>query len=249
MSEFEFSGIAFTLVLIIGISLYWLLRRLRTFLYDLPLTKKRRALFIKLRPVAEVVVLTGFVVLAIRLIFRGETTYSAVALALFAFGALGLSWFAIRDMLAGFFIKASEVCLPGDFVEIDGISGWVRGLGYRNIALETPDGSQAFVPYSRVSRQSLVRAPATDGIHRHTFNAPVPEGVEMYEARQAIRRCALNSHWSSVVREPAIEPDHDGGFSVTVFTLAPNLGILIEHSVKSALARAGEAGVERESLR
>lgn len=241
MTEFQYSGLAFALILVIGITVYWALKRLRKFLRDLPMTRKRRAQFTKIRPVAEVVLLTLFVVLAAQLFFRGDTDYSAAFLAFFALGLIALSWFAIRDVLAGLLIKASEVCLPGDFISIDGISGWIRGLGYRTIALDTQDGGQAFIPYHRVSRQSLIRTPAQDGVCRHTFNATVPEGVEMYEARQTIRRCALNSHWSSVVREPSIELDHAGGFSVTVFSLAPNLGILIERSVQGALARAGAA--------
>lgn len=237
MGEFDISELNLAIVLLAVLVLYVALRRLRAVVVRLPLTRTRRALVRKARPLIELLLLSGFIILSVRLVLKGDDRYSAAVLGLIVVGVVAISWSSLRDLLAGLLIKTSELFLPGDFIEVDGVGGWVTGLGYRVIALETPEGDQVFVRYSRITASTVVRKPAADGVFRHTFEVEIPPGAEDVELRDAIRERALYAHWSSVAREPQIRLARDGVMSVTVFSVGYGQGPLIERSVRRGLER------------
>ncbi len=117
-------------------------------------------------------------------------------------------------------------------------------LELRTLAIETPTGDEAIIPYSELSRQSMVRTPIPDGAFRHAFSVCPPRGVPVSGAEAAIRRHALCSHWSSIVREPQVESAADGTLQVTVFALSQHRGPDIEASVRAGLATTG-SGTQR----
>lgn len=236
MSEdLHISGPGLVFVLLLGVAIYIGLRWLRLRVRSLSLSRPRRELFERLRPLIEAVATIVFLVLSVRIVLGDQPLYSTLVLGLILVAAVLLGWFALRDVVAGMLLKASELCLPGDWVEIGGVTGRVHGLGYRVIALDTIDGGQAFVPYSRVSRETLVRRPDTDGLFQHSFRVRFDEDGDVVERKDRLRRIALNSHWHSVVREPRVEIDEDRGFTVTVFAIASNQGHRIEKQVRLAL--------------
>lgn len=235
IDELHISGLWLVVVVILGAVLYVSMRWVRNRLTRLSLSKPRRALIDRVRPLVEAVATVLYVVISVRLVLGGDPIYQTFVLGVVIIGFVWIGWSAIRDVVAGLLLKASELCMPGDYIEVDGVGGRVRGLGYRVIALETPDGGQAFIPYSRISRQTLVRKPVTDGVYRHNFEIDVAADVDIVEGVELLRRHALNSHWHSVVQEPTIEVREDGTFLVTVYAIAPNQGHRIESSMRRDL--------------
>lgn len=217
--------------------LYFVLRRLRGILEAAPLGAARRRMMRRARPLAEALVFIGYVVLAVPFVLGGSPATSAVVLGLMVALFVALTWFAIRDAVAGLLLKASELCQPGDVVEVDGLRGRVRGLGFRVLALETEAGGEAFIPYSKLSRHSLVRVAGSEGVHRHGFLVASPPGLDPAEAIAIARRAALTCHWSLATREPEVTPA-EGGLAVTVFALEASRAPLIEAEVRKALGAA-----------
>ncbi len=239
LGDLRVSGARLVMALLVGVGLYAALRWLRAQLQRLSLSKPQRVMAKRALPLAEALLAVVYVVWALRWVLAGHPLHQVLLLGLLVPAFIFVSWLAIRDVVAGMAFRASEVCAPGDIIEADGISGRISSLGYRVIALDTPDGSQAFIPYGRVAQGAIVRKPATDGLHRHVFEAALPLGMPVVEARRAIRRHALNSHWHSVVREPQVRLRDKGVFVVTVFSVAPNLGHRIEAEVLRGLEGEG----------
>lgn len=245
--QFHISGFGLVVVLLVGIALYVALKAVRSFLKTLPMSKPRRALVNRFRPLVEALTIVLYVVFSVNQILTGEAFYSTIVLGCIILGVIVISWAAIRDLVAGLLLKASEVCMPGDAIEVDGIVGRVKGLGYRVIAVDTLDGGQAFIPYSRVSRSTLVRRPVADGAYRHTFEIKLPKDIESVEGQESIRLHILNSHYASAVREPRIEVNDNGTLSITVFSVAPNQGHRIESSVRKAFESRRPSAIPRSS--
>ncbi len=233
--ELQISGLSLIMILIVGALIYAVLRWVRSRLLSLQMSKRRRIIVDRTRPLIEAVTTIAYVLWAVGYLLGDHPLYTTIVLGALVVGFVWISWFAIRDVVAGMLLKASELCLPGDHIEIGGVSGRVRGLGYRVVALDMADGNQAFIPYSRFSRETLVRKPVTDGVFRHSFEVTVPPGLGIVEGKKAISCHALNSHWHSVVKDPSIEVDEEGVFRVTVFAVAANQGHRIEASVRRAL--------------
>jgi small-conductance mechanosensitive channel len=233
--SFRISGLGVAAVVVVGALLYALLRALRTRLRRLPLGKRHQALVSRVRTLVEAAIGAAYVVWAVGYVLGDHPLYTTIALALLVVGLVVVTWGPIRDVVAGLLLKASDHCVPGDLVEVGGVAGRVKGLGYRAIAIELPDGRQAIVPYGRISRETLLRKPATDAVFAHVFSVRVAPGVAVVEARETIRRAAILSHWHSVVREPRVEVGDDGTISVTLFAIAPGQGHCIEDAVRRAL--------------
>jgi hypothetical protein len=242
--ELQFSGSSLLLVLLGGAGLYVGLRYGRALVHNLPLNRGRKQVVDRFRPLVEAVLTVGYALLALRLLLGAQVLYSAFTLVAVGLLAVAVSWFVLRDVLAGLLIKASELCLPGDTITVGELRGRVRGLGTRVVALDTDDGGQAFVPYTQLSRQALVCHPAPDGAYRYSFRVHLEEPVTPAAGVQLLRRHILNSHWSSVVREPQIFLCDDGSFHVTLFALADHRGPAIEASLRRLLDEQGAAGSE-----
>ena len=236
LGQVEVSAPGLIVVLLGGILLYAVMRKVRDLLSRAPMGTSRRRLVRRARPIAEAVVVVGYLVSTVPLVLRGHPAHTAIVLALMVLGFVLLTWFALRDAVSGMFLKAGEFCQVGDFVQVEGVRGRVRGLGFRVLALETEGGEEAFIPYSRISRQSLVRRPAADGLHRHSFEVDRPAGIEPVDLKTAIRRMALTSHWSSVARDPEVMVEEER-CAVTIFALDPDRAHDVEKHVRNALSR------------
>jgi len=157
-------------------------------------------------------------------------------------GFAWVSWFAIRDFINGVVIRSGLLIRVGDHIRIsDAVSGRLRRLGYRTLAIDTDDGKEAIIPYSLLSRQSIVRTPVVDGVCRHAFKVAVEPTIGVVDTISTIRTAALTHHWASLARDPVVEVSGDTMCSVTVFALTNERSIEIEEAIRGALAEASAA--------
>jgi hypothetical protein len=239
--ETAITGASLFWVVLLGAAMYSAMRWARKRLERIPLRKPRRRLINRVRPLAEALGTLAFLVASVRIVLGGHPQHANVVLGVIVVAVAWIGWFAVRDVVAGILLKAGETFEPGDWIEVGDIQGRVRRLGSRVVSLSTADGGQAYVPYGEITRSTLVRRPVTDGLFQHSFRVRLETGDEVVEGKGEIRRAALLSHWHSVAREPRIELNDDGTFTVTVFAVAPDQGYRIEKVVRAAL-RSGRFG-------
>ncbi len=222
-----------TVFLLLTVLLFALLRWLRRLVILVPMSKARQRTVNRGILVSETVVVLVFLLTSIPLlVLKGDPAYTPIFFGILILGVIWVSWFVIRDAVAGLFIKAGEVVRLGDRVEIDGASGRLTRLGYRVFELETSEGEQVVVPFSRLSQQAVSRTPAIDNVFRYSFRLPRPPSA-LAETYDRIRRTALNHHWSSLARDPQIELQ-GMELVVTVFSLDAVHGPAIEAAVRVA---------------
>ncbi|NRA36467.1 MAG: mechanosensitive ion channel [Polyangiaceae bacterium] len=226
---FWFSGGVVLVVLLAGLG------RLARFL---PIGRVRRELVVRAAPLAGGAVTLGYVLLATGFALQDHPIAAAFGFGLVLIAGVGASWFAIRDFVAGAFLRAERVCQPGDVVQIGDIQGRVVRMGLRVMAVETMKGDEAVIPYGLVARESLLRTAVSEGVALHVFQLAVPNGMPGAQAKTVIRHAALRSHFASAVREPVLRARAEGGFEVTVFALDADRAADVEASVRDAIARA-----------
>jgi len=152
---------------------------------------------------------------------------------------LWVSWVAVRDLVHGVFFKAGRVCRPGDVVSVGGTTGRVEALGYRFLTLVTSRGDEVVMPYSAVSRETVVRAPVEAGAARYAFRLERPAGLDVPRVVRAVRLAAFNHPWSSAAHDAEVELGSDGALEVGVYALDALSGPAIEARVREAVARLG----------
>jgi small-conductance mechanosensitive channel len=224
----------FATVIVVGALLAFCLRTLGTLVQALPQRQGRRQALSRAIPVVGALVWATFAWAGFGwLIGRASQIHGAALLALSALVATA-AWGPLRDYVAGVVLKAGRVVQVGDHVHVGDVSGKVQTLGRRTLTLETTQGEEAIVPFSRVSADAVLRVPVVDGASLHEFNIAAPEGLSVREVREAIQMHALNCCWSSLVREPELRSLGQGRFEVTVFALDKDYASDIEMAVRRA---------------
>ncbi len=229
-----------TLVLLAGV-LFVVLRFAGWALRVLPASRARAELTERLWPaVAAIVVVVYMLVAANVLMGRapGLSPFAGVAvLALF----VALSWWILRDTVSGVFLRAGRTFREGDYVKIDEVEGHVEKLGWRAMVVVTHDGNEAIVPYSVAARASVVRTPEQAQASPHIFRIPLADGRNVGAVKAVVRRAALLSHWSSIVREPELRLEGEDTLEVTIFVLDAERGYEVEAAIRAALKEAERA--------
>ncbi|MGE0785433.1 MAG: mechanosensitive ion channel domain-containing protein [Sandaracinaceae bacterium] len=210
----------------------------------LPFARSRRERLRGLFGVIVVVLGLSFLFAVAARVFRPdvgpegiEWTPGSVAYQLFTLVAMGIviatSWFAIRDLMGGVILKAGRALRVGDRVRVGDVDGRVTAMGLRAVVIETPHGEEAVVPYSRVARESVVRAPTAGRGVAHVFELGLAAPRSLSDVRHRVREGALLCHWAALDREPSVRALDGDRVEVTVFVLHPDRTREIEDAVRA----------------
>ncbi len=233
------SGFDIVLFVVLAIVLFALLRGLRFLLGQLELGRTQREALDRALPVVETFAGLVYLLTAAPMILDENPEYAPLALVVVVGAILWVSWAAIRDVASGLVWRSGQLCREGDYVELEGLEGRVRHIGYRALTLQTPDWDEAILPYSQLSQKAIKRKAVVDGAVRHTFRVIDAGPRPLPEAIARVKRAALVHHWSSALRPPRVDLREDGLLDVTVFALSPEHGPEIETAVREAVARPG----------
>ncbi|MCA9489405.1 MAG: mechanosensitive ion channel [Myxococcales bacterium] len=221
-------------VVVVGLALAGALSLLRWAIDTAPMSSLRRQALRQGAPLMGVLLGALYLAWVVQQLFTEEAPFAAAGVLGVLFGGLWLARHVLLDGLTGAVLRAGGTLGRGDQVRLDGVTGRVRWLGVRVLALQTPSGDEVLVPYSRLSRDAVTRTPRTDGAARHVFTLPRAADGGLPDPER-IRRAALLCHWCSAGRPPVVEPGGDG-LRVTVFLLDPDRGPWVEEVVRKATA-------------
>jgi small-conductance mechanosensitive channel len=219
-----------------GLGLALVLRFGRAALDALPMSRARRALVARLRPLVGAALVVLYVMIAARWVLRTDDPRAWIALLVVGLILVAASWGPLRDVLEGVYLRAASALAVGDRVQIGAVRGRVQRLGYRSVHVEGTDGDLAILPYRAIAAQPILRSPAADHASFHVFRAPLPEHRSIPEARRVIRETALLCHWSSIARPPQVAATDDGDLEVTIFAIDADRAPEIERLLRRALA-------------
>ena len=215
----EVSALGLVLALLGIVLMLVLLRATAWLLAAVPMRQARRSALRRAGPVVVGLASVAYSLMAVRFVFRGTTWVSSLAGVAVVGVVLGLSWFALRDLVAGMFWKAGNACQKGDAIRFDDISGRVARLGFRIIDVETEQGDRVFVPYSKLQGQALVVSREQFGESRHVFEIEIPANRSTGEVGRAVARLAMLCHGTSLSRLPRVRQVAGDRLEVTVFAL------------------------------
>lgn len=171
-------------------------------------------------PTASVVALLGAAGLAVGLAFQGTLSNFAAGIMLLVFRPFGV----------------------GDFVEVAGVSGTVRGIGIFFTELSTGDNVQVTIPNSQVFGTQLRNFTAND-TRRVDLTVGVGYGDDLEDAEAAIRRVLEAEERLLEEPEPQVAVDSLGDSAVN-FIVRPWVKTEDYWSVRRDLVRALKEEVE-----
>lgn len=168
----------------------------------LPMSRAAEARVRAWLPILGVIVMMIYIGVALDWMLGGTMRWLVPVLLLVV--PLGASWGAIRDMVDGLVVRSSDTYRIGDYLALEELEGRVAELGWRYLVLETRDSTVATVPYARLAKAIVQRAPRAEQAHFHTFRVELPEIVPIPEIKRAIHRALLLSPWCLYRRDPQV---------------------------------------------
>jgi len=224
-----------------------ILLAVRGVLEILPLAKATRDGARRVLPMVAGGATLLYALFAVSVLLASQPMVAALATVLVLGGFVIVSWSALHDLANGIFLKAGESCQVGDHVRIEDLHGRIIHMGLRVLVLETSDGDEALIPYSRIAKDRLLRTPAVEGVTPHVFRIAVDEEASPADLKARVRRSAMLVHWSAVSRPPEVILG-DGHLEVTVYAVDPDRGPDIEAAVRRDLRRAHTGPPSRERV-
>lgn len=235
MGDINASGWDLVVVLFLAALLWALLRAARFGLDVAPLAAERREQLRRAFPLVSAIAGLLYLLFAAGLFFERYPQHFPIAVAVILGVSIAASWFAVRDLVSGIFLKAGRVCRAGDYVRVGEVQGRVQRMGHRVLVVETARGEEAIIPYSRVAREAVLRTPVGERGTLHVFELNLPGQPPVAETKRKIRESALRCHWSAIAREPEIAVLDADRFEVTVFALHPDRVREVEDAVRRAV--------------
>lgn len=199
---------------------------LRAGVRRIPGLPKVQAMLESLLPLVEVGLGGLWIVLMVQGVFVSNPIFGGVAMVGVLLYGLWLGREPIQDTLAGVILRTGRGLRVGDKLNVDGLEGQIRELGPRKATLQLHNGDEGLVPYTKLSRATIIRTPMVFGAHQHTFRLPPGTDVNRVE------RAALLSHWSSVTLPPLLDVREEG-VHVTIFTLDPRKKAAVEAFIRA----------------
>lgn len=177
-----------------------------------------------------------FVFWSISVIFIGQLMYARIFSGALILLTVGISWPLIRDIISGFLIRMEGTYHHNSHVRIHNVEGTVKKLGFRSMEIETERGETIRIPYKIVDDELTVKSYPVETIKSHTFNIMVAKSQDINEYEKSIKVELLNSHWSSLRKDPRVklvdETSDTYELRITAYTLDKRYFQDVERFVK-----------------
>ena len=236
MTNFSFSELAFLRALVLGLFLFLGFKLLYRGLQLFSHLRSYRTLLYRILPVIEASLWLFYAVWAVGAIFKEGLYYNTALMMVLVIAVSLVSWFAIRDWIAGIVLRVQDAYESGQEISVRDIQGTIRRVGYLALEIETPGGERVKIPYSQISGHIRGRSLPDTASNYHRFEVEIGREIPLGEARGKLRDAVLNSPWSAFDREPQTKLLDEKGthylFEAIVYAPGVGCGQAIEEDVK-----------------
>lgn len=149
-------------VFAVAIALYIILRFISTYFRVLTEKRKIRKIFLKVFPVAQMLLWVVFAFWAFEQLFIGRVAYPVLTGSLIILMAGLFGWYFLRDFISGIILKAENAFEAGQQIRTAEVSGTIKKLDYRSMGIVTSEGELVKIPYTLLTSQKIVK-PADTG--------------------------------------------------------------------------------------
>lgn len=234
--DLQLSEFAILRILVAGLLLFLAFRGLHRILVMLPAHRAYRNVMHRLFPAFEAVAWLFYALWGIDVLFTDQLYHTLAVSILLTLLMIWISWFAIKDWIAGFILKVQDVYECDQSLQIGEIRGRICHLGPLALEIEQENGDRVKIPYSKISGHIHWRHPPETASNYYRFRVMIPHTASVPEAIDALRVTILQSPWSATQREPQItllqETEQVYVFEAMVYAMRRGFAQALEDDVK-----------------
>lgn len=138
--------------------------------------------------------------------------------------ALFVSWYLIRDFVAGVQLKTRFNPAKGQIFHTQNIKGEIKKVGMLSLRIKSKEGGDLIIPYTRLQQESIRLNFLEESDADSKFMISVNTDLNEEQAAKKIEELIINSAWSSYKSKPIIELiDQDNLTKSFEITCRPNV--------------------------
>lgn len=180
---------------ILALALVVLLRGANYFLSLATGKKKLREYTLRIFPWLEVALWVSYVFWVIHYWFYGSPGYVLVWATIAIVFIVLVSWYVLRDIIAGVVLRSDNSLEPGLQIKTDTLAGTISNLGFLSIEISTPEGERITVPYSKFTGQSITKKAAKGQGRSQSFKINIPQHYGALNIEKRLKRKILELPW------------------------------------------------------
>jgi len=197
-------------------------------------TKKR--IFKQYISIVEVGIWLLFILIAIQQLSDSNQLYAMGLFVLLMLSAFWVLWFTVKDFIAGALFKMNKDFEEKDIIQVDNFEGKIIELGNRIIKIESDSGEVIYIPYSKITRQTIVKVHPGEMVLSHVFTLRTLNKEKADLLMDKIRFEVLSLPWASIKRPPIVEIIHDDEdgyiFEVKLYSLEKKYFFKMEQEIR-----------------
>ena len=190
---------------------------------------------IKIAIVAEFLIWLVFIFKSADYLFREKFFYNYLVVTLILIGLGFLTWFIIRDMIAGVIFRVKYNLKAGVHINAGGKSGQIKSQNLTSLTVRTNDGLIVNLPYSKLVNDVITEKVFRGNPEEHILHLRIDLSSGRTNAEEIIRNALLCTPWSNLREEPSIRfvKENESGyfFEVTLFAVKMKHIKLIESAL------------------
>ena len=191
--------------------------------HNAPIRKTLKSRIKRALPSVEAMIWLIFIIWSIRHLIRNDLWNSIGVMLVMVMVLVFLSWFVLRDYLAGVVLKSDGSMKENDWIRVKNVEGRVTRMGLRSMIITADSGETVNMPYSAISGEISSKPNPSEDLMSNTFNIKLARESDAEATITQIKKAILNAPWSSVRRFPEIKLLEDTRdffqFEITVYSI------------------------------
>ncbi|MCF8364273.1 MAG: mechanosensitive ion channel [Bacteroidales bacterium] len=232
----DFSNRALYTVITIAVSLFFVFRLMSWLLPILLLRKGTRKYAWRYTSLFELVAWLIFLIWAVNFLSESSLIYAIGLFVILFFFTFYTAWIALKDFVAGAFLKTINHFKVNETLRIGDYSGKIIKFTPSAIILETESGESIFLPYSYLFGKVIIKSNPAETILSHTFRIEIPGTRNLSITIDEIYKEVLNMPWSSLKKDPQIKPIMETAtghlLELTIFSIEKEYFLEMENLIK-----------------
>jgi hypothetical protein len=245
VSTTQFELLKLILVLVTVFSTLWVLKFI---INNAPIRKNIKSRITRAAPSIEAIIWLAFIIWSIRHLIQNDIWNSIGVMVVMLMVLILLSWFVLRDYLAGVVIKSDGSMRLNDRIRVRNVEGRITSMGLRSMIITADSGETVNMPYSAISGEISSKPNPSEDLISNTFNITIARHFDAAFTFNHIRKSLLNAPWSSVRKFPEIKLIKDSGdifqFEITVYSIKVVYFQKIKEHLKQSMISMGHRFIE-----
>ncbi len=183
-----------------GLIIYFIFRLLQYFFTKKPEIKSK--LFLS-RIFYFIEIMTWFAYLSegVNLFAQKNLFFSGLCGFILLLGIVWISWFILKDFIAGLFLKMNQDIKLNEIIEFDNISGKVIKIGSRDVELEIDGSNTINIPFNQFFIKRIIHTGTSEHCAKANFVLKLNKNLNAIEALDNIKVFIYQLPWTSSTHE------------------------------------------------